>query len=186
MRRTTQLSLAALVLLVGSALSAGGSEFQGIGEVPVIGGNQVSARKRAIRAAGRDAVSKAVASILPAEKVVELEQGLKRDIYARTGRYIRTYRVLEEEKEARRFRIKVAASLNLSRLRLDLSRLTDSVDGTTPTSAEQAQVTLKITFGEGWPAASRAGARAAARRLLEERRLSLAPAADPRLLPPPD
>ncbi len=178
MRRTIQLSLAALVLLATFVSPAAASEFQGIGEVTVIGGNQVSARKRAIRAARRDAVSQAVASILSADKMTELEQGLKRDIYARTSRYVRTYRVLEEEKEARRFRVKVAARLNLSRLRQDLSRLAGPGSGVDPAAAAQALVAVKITFGQSWPAARRAGARAAARKLLQERGLSIAPASE--------
>ena len=103
MRHTAPLLVGlGLVFMLTPPASGRAREFEGVGEVPVVGGNQVSARKRAILAARRDAVSKAVATLLPESKMAELEQGLTRDIYPRVELYVGTYQVQEEAKQARR------------------------------------------------------------------------------------
>ena len=188
MRRTPPLLVwLALVLLLVPSASGSDREFEGTGEVPIVGGNQVSARKRAILAARRDAVSKAVAALLPEGKMTELQQSLSRDIYARAGLYVRTYRVLEEAKQARLYRVKIAAQVLVSRLRQDLSRLTGESSGNKGLPDEPTRVAVEVSFGPGWPQTSQARARAASRKLLEDRGLQLTLAASaqkPAPLPP--
>lgn len=120
----SQLLIACAVLcLVAPPAEAGIPEHEGTGEVQVVGGNLVSARRRALRHARRDAVARAVASRVPAGKLAELQVKLKSSIYRRASRYIRTYRVLEETHQGRLFRIKVAVVVNTKRLHGDLGKL---------------------------------------------------------------
>lgn len=111
-------------MLTGPLLVAGDHpEFEGQGEVKVVGGNLVSARRGALRNARRDAVARAVAERIPAEKLEALRVRLRSSIYRRASRYIRTYRVLEEGRQGSLFRIRVAVALNSKRLQSDLDKL---------------------------------------------------------------
>lgn len=99
------------------------AEFEGEGQVPIVGGNLVSARRRALRQAQRDAVVRAVESIVPPERRPESRPAgpLDSRIYRRHLRYLRRYRVLSEEQQGARFAIKIAATLNLKRLRREIA-----------------------------------------------------------------
>jgi len=91
--------------------------------VPVVGGNIVSARKRALDLARRNAVSVAVATLLTAEQVTAQQTALNGTVYRRHVLYVRSYRVLEEGDLGHQFRVRVAAVLDLKRLQSDLQRL---------------------------------------------------------------
>ena len=127
----------------------------------MVGGNLVSARRRALRHARQDAVAKAVASRVPAEKLAELQVKLKSAIYRRASRYIRTYRVLEETHQGRLFRIRVAVVVDTKRLHGDLGKLIGS--STTPVSGgNKAKVGLWIQINSAADRASLAPLRASA------------------------
>jgi hypothetical protein len=118
MWRLSLLALSSLLLL-----GAAGHEFEGLGEVPVVGGNLVSARRLALRNARRDAVARAVATLVPEQQLAAHESRLRQAIYLRATRYVRTYRVLEEARQGATFRLRLAAALDLKRLQGDLTRL---------------------------------------------------------------
>ncbi len=151
----------ALVLLHASPGWSGpaAAEYEGNAAVPIVGGNQVSARRRALLLARRDAVSRAVASLLSEERIAALEARLRKEIHARASHYVRSHRVLEESQEARRFRVKVAARLDMSRLEEDLNRLIGP-DKSPPGSPPPSRVHLSHRFDESWPLASRGTAKA--------------------------
>lgn len=109
--------------LTAPEVQADAPEHEGTGEVQVVGGNLVSARRRALRNARQDAVARAVAARVDAAKLAELEVKLKSAIYRRASRYIRTYRVLEETHQGKVFRVRVAVKINAKRLQGDLSQL---------------------------------------------------------------
>lgn len=105
----------------GPQLSA--QETEGVGEAPVVGGNLVSARRRALDLARQDAVARAVAGEVPPEKLAEQQATLRGGLYKRHRLYVRSYRVLDEARDGRRFRVRVAVVLDSKRLLHDLRRL---------------------------------------------------------------
>ena len=124
-----------LVVVVAASASAepseqadlpplGPGEVAGTGQVVVVGGNLVSARRRALDLARRDAVAAAVASMLPPAQLGEHLATLRGGIYRRHSYYIQRYRVLRETREGKTFKVLVAAVVNSKRLRSDLVRLT--------------------------------------------------------------
>jgi len=151
--------LACLPAGAGAGPTAG--EYEGVGEVPVVGGNQVSARRRALELARRDAVGQAVVALLPEGKAEALGDQIRSEIHARAGVYVRTYRVLEERQAARRFRVKVAARLDISRLQDDLNRLVGIKPGEGGAGEAGQPPRLVVSFERSFPAAGRAPARAA-------------------------
>lgn len=100
-------------------------EHIGEGQAQVIGGNLVSARKRALGNARRDAVVHAVTATLEPQQLAAVSAALEEAIYRRSARYVRRYRVLEEAQEGAVFRVKVAVTVNAKRLLRDLKVVTD-------------------------------------------------------------
>jgi len=98
-------------------------EVEGFGEAPVVGGNLVSARRRALDLARQDAVARTVAGEVPPEKLAEQQATLRGGLYKRHRLYVRSYRVLEEARDGRLFRVRVAVVLDSKRLLHDLRRL---------------------------------------------------------------
>lgn len=135
--------LLALVCLA-PLLAGNGLELEGRAEVQVIGGNLVSARKRALRLARQDAVARAVAARLTVKQLDQLQVKLKHGIYRRARRYVRTYRVLEEANQGRTFRIRVAVLLNTKRLQGDLNKIVGRQQPGPGADASKAKVGLWI------------------------------------------
>jgi hypothetical protein len=104
------------------AAAAGPVEFSGVGNVRIIGGNQVSARQRALREAHQQAVSQALSTILDEGQLRRLAPQLRR-IVAGHRAYVRNYRVIAESEEGASFRVEVAVVLDLKRLRQDLRQV---------------------------------------------------------------
>jgi hypothetical protein len=98
------------------------AEVEGKGESTVIGGNAVSARRRALASASADAVAHAVVLRVGAE-VSAREAEKLRAVQARAGQVLRRYRVLEERQEGNRFLVRIAAVIDEQRLQKELARL---------------------------------------------------------------
>ncbi len=141
-RRFTLCSVAVAIwlALAAPAVQAGAPEHEGVGEVQVVGGNLVSARRRALRNARQDAVARAVAARVDAARLAELEVKLRSAIYRRASRYIRTYRVLEETHQGKVFRVRVAVKVNAKRLQGDLSKLVGRPTGPVNAMGVKAKV----------------------------------------------
>jgi hypothetical protein len=106
--------LAPLLLLL--LLGAVPADVEGLGESPVVGGNLVSARARALAAAQRDCVSRALAAELGAERA-QYEGAKLAPVLVRAERYLRSYRVLDEGEQGSRFTVRLACDLDGGRLR---------------------------------------------------------------------
>lgn len=122
--RIAAIGSAVLWLLVPS-LSLGdalGSEVEGKGESTVIGGNVVSARRRALASAAGDAVGRAAVVRVGSEAAARETERL-RAIHARAGQILRRYRVLEERQDGNRFLVRIAAVIDEERLQQELARL---------------------------------------------------------------
>jgi hypothetical protein len=129
---------------------AASDEHIGEGQARVIGGNLVSARKRALGNARRDAVVHAVTAMLEPQQLAAVSAALEEAIYRRSARYVRRYRVLEEAQEGVVFRIKVAVSLNVKRLLRDLKRVVDRYGSGGGGTASRLAIrpSLKVKGGE--------------------------------------
>ena len=111
---------AALPLLLGQ----GGDEYNGVGEARIVGGNQVTARKRALDRARRDAIVRAVTSRLSSEELVNINRRLEYRIFPRYDRYVaQLSRVVRDKGPNRHFRVEVAAVVLLKRLAQDLQQI---------------------------------------------------------------
>ena len=132
-----------LILPILLLLGAGSSEFEGSGEVQVVGTNVVSARRRALRSATQDAVRQAVIKLVGEQRWLLHEQPLRNTVLRRASRYMRRYRVLEEVQDGRTFRLRVAALLDLKRLQGDLGQVPGlSLDGPGPAPPADGQQPL--------------------------------------------
>ena len=98
-------------LLVGAAAL----EIEGRGESPVIGGNTASARSRAIKAAQRDCVARAVAGQLGVEPAA-LEAMHLGPVLIRAEHFLRSYRVLEEGEQGGPFTVRLSCEVDQPRL----------------------------------------------------------------------
>jgi len=133
----------------GTTVRGGGwaeqTEVEGEGEVPVVGGNLVSARGRALALARQNAVAAAVAKVVPAEKLEQRQTILRGAVYRRDALYVRRYRILEEGEQGRMFRVRVAVELDSKRLFSDLRKLLGEGDvGTTPTTVRAVCLRMDV------------------------------------------
>ncbi|MBW2730980.1 MAG: hypothetical protein JRH20_01235 [Deltaproteobacteria bacterium] len=97
----------------GSPSPASASSYDAVGEARVVGGNVVSARRQALARAQSAALALAIASVAdPAGVPASVHQALltRRSL-------IRTYRVLEEDRQGNSFRLKVAVDVDMGSLR---------------------------------------------------------------------
>jgi hypothetical protein len=120
-------------------------EVAGEAQAQVVGGNLVSARRRALELARRDAVGAAVAAMVSPEQLATHEAALRGGVYRRHASYIRRYRVLEEAQEGAAFRIRVAAVVNIKRLQSDVSRLLGTKPTVAPSGRPRIGVRMQVT-----------------------------------------
>jgi hypothetical protein len=159
-------ALATLAVLLGheAESSAKEGELEGVGVAPVVGENLDSARSRALLAAKRDALVKALSL------VVSASQAVPDSFLARASDYISTYRVLDEAQAGATFTIRIVADIDRERLRRDLtgaSPRTGAVKETPTAVAGRApRVAVVLHPGEGGDALDE-GAAARIGRLVE-------------------
>ncbi|HUS64665.1 MAG TPA: hypothetical protein VMZ28_09000, partial [Kofleriaceae bacterium] len=114
------------------ALPAFGQEpsFEALGQAPVVAGDRVRARERALDDAMRQAVEQAVATVLDPEQLVARNSDLRLRIYPKARSYVTNYRVLDEgdPTQAGVFQMHISAQVSTGRLQRDLA--TPTVVGT--------------------------------------------------------
>jgi hypothetical protein len=152
---------------------AAAPEYEGEGVAQIVGGNVVSARRRALKAAQREAVVQAVEAHLPAGHTGPQTQPSVQ-IHRRFARYLERYRVLTEEQQGRHFHIRIAATLDLGRLRRDLAA---ALGGSGAPSSGEVRIRLAVRT-ETRPPAPAINQRLAARVVSRLRWLGFEVAAD--------
>src|SRR5690242_18940772 len=93
-------SLEFVLLLLGSGMMADEPTFEALGQAPVVGGDRVRARERALDEALRQAVEQAASTLLDPDALVARASDLRLRIYPRARTYVGSYRVLEEGEQA--------------------------------------------------------------------------------------
>src|SRR5438128_7508397 len=93
------------LLLFSASLTAEEPTFEALGQAPVVGGDRVRARERALDEAMRQAVEQAVATLLPPAALSERAAQLKLHVYPRARDYVAGYRVLEETGDGPMFQL---------------------------------------------------------------------------------
>lgn len=86
--------------------------FTGEGSARIVGGNLVSARRRALAQAQQVALAAAVTSLK-----LTLDAAALRALVARVDRLLRNYSVQEERRDGQTYRLRLSASFDLARLR---------------------------------------------------------------------
>jgi hypothetical protein len=120
----------AIVLAVGFALPAAAQEplFEALGQAPIVAGDRVRARERALDEALRQAVEQATATVLEPSDLVARASDLKLRIYPKAKSYVANYRILDEgEQPPGTFQVHLSASVATGRLARDLSGATANV-----------------------------------------------------------
>src|ERR1700761_3081977 len=114
----------AIALAVGFALPAAAQEplFEALGQAPIVAGDRVRARERALDEALRQAVEQATATVLEPSDLVARASDLKLRIYPKAKSYVANYRILDEgEQPPGTFQVHLSASVATGRLARDLS-----------------------------------------------------------------
>src|ERR1700761_6882645 len=119
-----------LALVVGFALPALAQEplFEALGQAPIVAGDRVRARERALDEALRQAVEQATATGLEPTELVARASDLKLRVYPKAKSYVANYRILDEgEQPPGTFQVHLSASVATGRLARDLSTGTSGV-----------------------------------------------------------
>jgi hypothetical protein len=168
-----------LVLLVALPSLAAAQEpmFEALGQAPIVAGDRVRARERALDEALRQAVEQATATVLEPNELVARASDLRLRIYPKAKSYVTTYRVLDEgEQTPGTFQVHLSAAVATARLARDLSTGTAG----TPTAATgrkaRAVVCASVT-GDGADAPP--AAEKALRELLTARNVEPMPGGQP-------
>src|SRR3954471_20378421 len=141
---------AALVAMILAVPVLGGAQepmFEALGQAPIVAGDRVRARERAMDEALRQAVEQATATVLEPAELVARASDLKLRIYPKAKAYVTTYRVLDEgEQPPGTFQVHLSAAVATARLARDLSAGTSVV----PPSARKARaVVCASVVGDG-------------------------------------
>ena len=145
--------------------------FEALGQAPIVAGDRVRARERALDEALRQAVEQATATVLEPTELVARASDLKLRIYPKAKCYVATYRILDEgEQPPGTFQVHLSAAVATARLARDLSAATaHAADaGAAAQGARrgvrQRQRRRRRRAGGGREGAARAGRRAQRRR----------------------
>ena len=99
--------------------------FEALGQAPIVAGDRVRARERALDEALRQAVEQATATVLEPTELVARASDLKLRIYPKAKAYVATYRILDEgEQPPGTFQVHLSAAVATARLARDLSTST--------------------------------------------------------------
>ena len=153
-------SLIMVALAVPALAAAQEPMFEALGQAPIVAGDRVRARERALDEALRQAVEQATATVLEPAELVARASYLKLQIYPRAKTYVTTYRVLDEgEQPPGTFQVHLSAAVATARLARDLSA---GGAVATPSSRKLRAVVCATVQGDG------ADAPAAAEKALRE------------------
>ena len=131
------------------AAPAGAQEpmFEALGQAPIVAGDRVRARERAMDEALRQAVEQATATVLEPGELVARASDLKLRIYPKAKSYVATYRILDEgEQPPGTFQVHLSAAVATARLARDLSAGTTT---TMPTGKKARAVVCASVQGDG-------------------------------------
>src|SRR3954469_25577854 len=113
---------ALIVLLLAAPALAQEPLFEALGQAPIVAGDRVRARDRALDEALRSAVEQATATVLEPAELVSRASDLKLRIYPKARSYVANYRILDEgEHPPGTFQVHLSASVATGRLARDLS-----------------------------------------------------------------
>jgi hypothetical protein len=124
---SNRIALAIAVLLFAMPAAAQPGEHVVSAEAPIVNGNAVVAKQRALAEAFRQAVERAFSDLLK-EGGGEVQSGsaglaqLKASFANRGQRFVRSYRILEEEEANGRLRVQVDADVDTALLRREMER----------------------------------------------------------------
>ena len=167
-----------LALAVGFALPALAQEplFEALGQAPIVAGDRVRARERALDEALRQAVEQATATVLEPADLVARASDLKLRVYPKAKSYVANYRILDEgEQPPGTFQVHLSASVATGRQARDHSGTTASL----PTLAgkKTRAVVCATVNGDGSDATQAADK--ALRELVAARRVDVVPGPQP-------
>ncbi len=123
------------ILLAATVAHAEEPTFEALGQAPVVGGDRVRARERALDEAMRQAVEQAVATLLDPKALSERAAQLKLQVYPRARDYLAGYRVLEETGDGPMFQIRISAQVDAARL----ARAVQAPQAVAPAAAPRAK-----------------------------------------------
>ncbi|HEX9102096.1 MAG TPA: flagellar assembly protein T N-terminal domain-containing protein [Polyangia bacterium] len=166
-----------LVALALPALAAAQEPmFEALGQAPIVAGDRVRARERALDEALRQAVEQATATVLEPAELVARASDLKLRIYPKARAYVTTYRVLDEgEQPPGTFQVHLSAAVATARLARDLS--TGGAVATPSSSRRPRAVVCASVQGDGVDAP--AAAERALRELVTARNVEPMPGPQP-------
>src|SRR3954452_18493220 len=119
---------ALIVMLLAAPALAQEPIFEVLGQGPIVAGDRVRARERALDEALRQAVEQATATVLEPGELVARASDLKLRIYPKAKAYVTTYRILDEgENPPGMFQVHLSAAVATARLARDLSTGTTTV-----------------------------------------------------------
>jgi hypothetical protein len=153
-------TLALAIVVAASSLAAAQEPmFEALGQAPIVAGDRVRARERALDEALRQAVEQATATVLEPNDLVTRASDLKLRIYPKAKTYVSTYRILDEsENPPGTFQVHLSAAVATGRLARDLSTSTGSTSTSSSSTRPRAVVCASVQ-GDGIdapPAAERA------------------------------
>lgn len=151
-RRTTAASLLSLILVPPAAAQApDGNDHVIAAQAPIVEGNAVNAKKRALGDAFRQAVERAWGDIikegspLPQPLPPALGQ-LKASLANSAQRFVRSYRIIEQTTEGGLLRLMVEADVDTALLRREMDRARGGA-GTTLPALPRPPVTVYVVGG---------------------------------------
>jgi hypothetical protein len=131
---------------------------QALGQAPIVAGNRVAARDKALTAALEQAVDQALAYVLEPDARMKAQAALRAQLLPKARSYVPNYRVLDEhEIEGDKFQVQIEAQVDTTALRRDAMAVAGSSGTTKPPTTGKPRVLVALL---GPPAA-------AARRALE-------------------
>jgi hypothetical protein len=142
-------ALLTAILLAAPALSlAQEPMFEALGQAPIVAGDRVRARERALDEALRQAVEQATATVLEPPELVARASDLKLRIYPKAKAYVTTYRILDEgEQPPGTFQVHLSAAVATARLARDLA--TTSTGVAVPSARKARAVVCASVQGDG-------------------------------------
>jgi hypothetical protein len=167
--------------LVGAAPAPARAQeplFEALGQAPIVSGDRVRARDRALDEALRSAVEQATATVLEPAELVSRASDLKLRIYPKAKSYVANYRILDEgEQPPGTFQVHLSASVATGRLARDLSTSPGVATIPTATTRKQRAVVCASVSGDGSEAPL--AAEKALRELLNARNVDPLPGPQP-------
>ncbi len=94
--------------------------FEALGQAPVVAGDRVRARERALDEALKQAIEQGVATVLTPDELVARSSQLKLRVYPRARSFVTTYRVLDEGEQNGVFQVHLSAQVSTGMLQREL------------------------------------------------------------------